>query len=68
MQRWFQDKIDAGELVPVERVADFVLALASGRYDALSGRYLTIDDDLDALMARIDDVLRDDLMTLRLRT
>jgi NAD(P)-dependent dehydrogenase (short-subunit alcohol dehydrogenase family) len=67
MRAWFQGKIDAGEAVPPERAAEFVLALASGRYDGLSGRYLTVEDDLDALLARIDEVQRDDLLTLRLR-
>jgi NAD(P)-dependent dehydrogenase (short-subunit alcohol dehydrogenase family) len=32
------------------RCAQMCLALASGRYDALSGRYLTPDDDFDALV------------------
>ena len=31
--------------------ADFVAALASGRYDALTGRYLDAQDDLDELLA-----------------
>ena len=64
---WFMKKIDAGEVSSADQVAEFVLALASGRYDALTGRYLTIDDDLDALLARIDEVQRDDLLMLRLR-
>lgn len=34
------------------RCARMCLALASGRYDALSGRYLTPEDDLDALVAQ----------------
>jgi NAD(P)-dependent dehydrogenase (short-subunit alcohol dehydrogenase family) len=32
------------------RCARMCIALASGRYDALSGRYLTPDDDFDALL------------------
>src|SRR5262245_37403908 len=34
------------------RCARMCLALASGRYDALSGRYLTPDDDFDALLSK----------------
>jgi NAD(P)-dependent dehydrogenase (short-subunit alcohol dehydrogenase family) len=64
---WFMKQIDAGEVSSADQVADFVLALASGRYDALSGRYLTIDDDLDGLLARIDEVQGSDLLMLRLR-
>jgi NAD(P)-dependent dehydrogenase (short-subunit alcohol dehydrogenase family) len=64
---WFMKQIDAGEVSSADQVAEFVLALASGRYDALSGRYLTIDDDLEDLLARIDEVERSDLLMLRLR-
>jgi len=67
IRSWFAGKVAAGETVSAEAVADFVVTLASGRYDALSGRYVTIDDDLDALLARIEEVRRDDLLTLRLR-
>jgi hypothetical protein len=42
--------------------------LASGRADRLSGRHLSVTDSLDALLHRIDQVERDDLHTLRLRT
>ena len=34
-----------------ERCAQRCLDLASGRYDALSGRYMELSDDLDALLA-----------------
>lgn len=36
---------------PAQDVADLVLALASGGYDALSGRYLHVRDDRDAALA-----------------
>jgi len=38
---------------PIEKVAEVVLALASGRYDALSGRFVHAEDDLDDLLARV---------------
>ena len=41
---------------------------ASGRADRLSGRHLSVAESLDALLSRIDQVERDDLHTLRLRT
>jgi hypothetical protein len=37
------------------------VALASGRADALSGRHTCAGDDLDALIARAEDIRRDDL-------
>ena len=54
--------------VPPERVAQLCVRLASGRYDALSGRFLTIDDDLDYLLARSDDIVKEELYTLRIKT
>jgi hypothetical protein len=36
--------------------------------DRLSGRHLSVTDNLDALLCRIDQIERDDLHTLRLRT
>jgi NAD(P)-dependent dehydrogenase (short-subunit alcohol dehydrogenase family) len=49
------------------RAADLVLALASGQADSLSGRYLTVFDDLDGLVRRADQIHDDDLQTMRLR-
>lgn len=52
---------------PPERAAELVAFLASGRADALSGRYFDAADDLAALIARAHTIVRDDLHTLRLR-
>lgn len=54
--------------VPAARVADLALALASGEYDVLSGSYLAISDDLAALRRRAEEIARDGLLRLRLRT
>jgi hypothetical protein len=53
--------------VPPERGAELVVRLAAGHADTLSGRYLTVHDDLDALIGRAAEIRRDDLYTLRLR-
>lgn len=59
-QRWvpgavaFLQDLKAAEEDPgpgLARCAAFVAALASGRYDPLSGRYLDAEDDLDELLA-----------------
>lgn len=48
--------------------AELVRKLATGRYDALAGRYLHAEhDDLDALMVRIDEIRDQDLNAIRLR-
>ncbi len=53
---------------PPECAPDLVRKLASGRYDALAGRYLHAEhDDVDELLARIDDVREHDLNAIRLR-
>jgi NAD(P)-dependent dehydrogenase (short-subunit alcohol dehydrogenase family) len=53
---------------PPELAPRLVLALASGRFDALSGRYLHAEHDpLDELESRIPRILDDDLNALRLR-
>jgi len=51
-----------------EAAPTLVRKLATGRYDALAGRYLHAEhDDLDELLARIDDVRENDLNAIRLR-
>jgi len=53
---------------PPECAPRLVVQLAGGRYDALAGRYLHAEhDDLDDLLARIDDVRERDLNAIRLR-
>jgi NAD(P)-dependent dehydrogenase (short-subunit alcohol dehydrogenase family) len=64
---WIRQQVEAGHAIPPEPAAALVVSLASGRADVLSGRYLTVDDDVDALVARAAEILRDDLYTLRLR-
>jgi NAD(P)-dependent dehydrogenase (short-subunit alcohol dehydrogenase family) len=53
---------------PVSLVADLCTFLASGRGDALSGRYLRVDDDWQQLARDAERIQRDDLYTLRMRT
>ena len=68
VQGWIRDQLAAGRGADPEEVARLILALASGRADRLSGRHLSVTDSLDALLPRIDQIERDDLHTLRLRT
>ena len=53
---------------PPELAPRLVLALASGRFDALSGRYIHAEHDpLDELEQRIDRIVTEDLNAIRLR-
>ena len=42
-----------------------VIDLASGHADAMSGRYVTVFDDLDALLLRAAEIEREGLYSLR---
>jgi 3-oxoacyl-[acyl-carrier protein] reductase len=53
---------------PPELAPRLIRVLASGRADALDGRYLHAEhDDVEALIARADEIVRDDLNAIRLR-
>jgi NAD(P)-dependent dehydrogenase (short-subunit alcohol dehydrogenase family) len=62
---WARKQRAEGRFSEPARAAAFIVALASGCADRLSGRHLTVDDDIESLMNRLDDVLRLDLYTLR---
>ena len=64
---WFRKLFDRGLDVPAEKAAQLVVQLASGRADALSGRFIDVADDLAKLLERLDEVKRDNLYTLRVR-
>jgi len=48
-------------------VAQLIVFLATGKGDELHGRFLHALDDLDELVERADEIVRDDLFTPRLR-
>ena len=63
---WLDEVFKRGEDVPPDRAADLVVILASGRADALSGRFFTIKDDVLGLVERAGSEGLGDLQTLRL--
>jgi NAD(P)-dependent dehydrogenase (short-subunit alcohol dehydrogenase family) len=64
---WFVQTFEAGDDVPPARAARLVLFLASGRADALSGRFFDVAEDAEQLVRRAEEVRAQDLYTLRLR-
>jgi len=59
---------DDAPWTPPELAPQLVRALASGRADALSGRYVHAEhDDVDDLIRRADEIRADDLNAIRLR-
>ena len=63
----FHEAFKAGVSVPAERSAQGLLFLASGRADALTGRYLDVRLGLEGLVERAEEVEQDDLYALRIR-
>lgn len=64
---WFRQELESGRELPLEDGAEYVALLASGRADALSGRYFSAYDDFDTILARATAIKTGDLYTLRLR-
>ena len=64
---WFRKLFDRGRDVPAEKAAQLVVQLASGRADALSGRFIDVSDDLAELLERLGEVKSDNLYTLCVR-
>ena len=59
---------DDAPWTPPELAPELVRKLATGRYDALAGRYIHAEhDDVDDLLARADEVCDQDLNAVRLR-
>jgi NAD(P)-dependent dehydrogenase (short-subunit alcohol dehydrogenase family) len=66
-RRRLPELADRQDALEPERAGRLVVELATGRADALSGRFLHVLDDLDDLVARADEISRDDLYALRFR-
>ncbi len=62
-----QKILDEGQDVTPDTVADLVLFLASGKADRLSGRLFSVNEDLEEIVRRAEDVERDNLYLLRAR-
>lgn len=63
---WFEQLFAEGGDTPIERSVELVVALALGRADALSGCFVGVDDDLDALVANAEAVQHEQRLRLRL--
>jgi len=64
---WFRRIFDEGLTAPATLPAEFVVKLASGRFDALSGRFLSVADDLELMLANRSEIEREQLYSLRVR-
>lgn len=67
MREWMGHQLAEGRVAQPDQGAEVLLRIATGELDQFSGRHLSVHDDLNALLARTEDVLRDDLYVLRRR-
>ena len=68
VQAVFHSLLSQGRDVPIERSAQMLLFLVSGRADALSGRFIRAQDNEEELVRRAEEIRRDDLHVVTLRT
>jgi len=68
VQAYFSSLLSQGRDVPIERSAQMLLFLVSGRADALSGRFIRAQDNEEELVRRAEEIRRDDLHVVTLRT
>ena len=67
VREMFERAIAERGLTSLERSVEMFMFLASGRADPLSGRHISVNDDENDLLSRIDQIQSQDLYTLRLR-
>ena len=60
--------LEAGHDVPPEPAGQLALALASGKADSLTGRQITIRDDLDEMITQAQRIREEELYVLRMKT
>jgi hypothetical protein len=62
---WALNELAEGRGADPGRAIELVLRLAAGDGDSLSGRHLSVHDDLDAVLARLAEVRARDLYVMR---
>lgn len=67
VQEWFRELYAAGDDTPLEQTVAFMVDLVSGRADVLSGCFVSVGDDLDALLADAAAIEEEQKRMLRLR-
>jgi NAD(P)-dependent dehydrogenase (short-subunit alcohol dehydrogenase family) len=71
-RKWYPEIYDyctkGGAGQPPELAGQLVVFLASGRADTLSGCFISVDDDVVEMVSHAEDIQKDELYRLRLRT
>lgn len=68
-RKWLPDlsKWLEGKWQPVELAGTLAVALASGKYDALTGHWVSPEDDMDEMLKRIEEIQKDYLYVRNVR-
>ena len=67
MQQAFQQRYATNDLTPIEQSVDLVLQLASGQADALTGSYISVNDDIARLIQQADIIQEESRRKLRMQ-
>jgi NAD(P)-dependent dehydrogenase (short-subunit alcohol dehydrogenase family) len=67
VQEWFRNLYAENRDTPIERSVQLVMRLAAGDADVLAGRYVSVEDDLDALVRQFTGEPSADQRMLRLK-
>ncbi len=63
----FSKIFEEGHGYPPEKVAELIINLLSGKADKLSGRYFSVSQNFDNIIANADEIISKDLLTLRIK-
>lgn len=66
LHEWVRQQLTTGRGAQPHQVTQLLLRIATGEADQFTGRHLSVHDNLNTLLSRINQVLRDDFYTLRL--
>jgi hypothetical protein len=65
---WIRNELAEGRGADPADAIELIVRLAAGDADILTGRHVSVHDDLDTLLANIDDIRRRDLLTLHVQS
>jgi NAD(P)-dependent dehydrogenase (short-subunit alcohol dehydrogenase family) len=65
VRQWALDELAEGRGADPDAAIELIVRLATGDADSLTGRHLSVHDDLDALLARLPEVRSQDLYVMR---
>jgi NAD(P)-dependent dehydrogenase (short-subunit alcohol dehydrogenase family) len=67
ISEWTRGELAAGRGTDPARAVELIVRLLRGPYAALSGRHLSVQDDVDELLERIDEIRARELYLLGMR-